>query len=35
MVQYEDEDGDRVVLATDADLIAAADHARSAGWKVL
>ncbi|KAL9247527.1 hypothetical protein vseg_020952 [Gypsophila vaccaria] len=34
-ILYEDEDGDQVVLATDADLVAAVDHARSAGWKGL
>ncbi|XP_074317205.1 CBS domain-containing protein CBSCBSPB1-like [Silene latifolia] len=34
-ILYEDEDGDRVVLATDVDLIAAVDHARSASWKGL
>ena len=32
-VQYEDEDGDKVVLASDDDLAAAVDHARLAGWK--
>lgn len=31
--QYEDEDRDKVVLATDDDLAAAVDHARMAGWK--
>nr|XP_016475898.1 PREDICTED: CBS domain-containing protein CBSCBSPB5-like isoform X2 [Nicotiana tabacum] len=30
---YEDEDHDKVVLASDSDLTAAVDHARSAGWK--
>ncbi|KAJ8426705.1 hypothetical protein Cgig2_020692 [Carnegiea gigantea] len=34
-ILYEDEDGDRVVLATDSDLVAAIDHARLAGWKGL
>ncbi|KAK9668915.1 hypothetical protein RND81_13G095600 [Saponaria officinalis] len=34
-ILYEDEDGDKVVLTTDVDLIAAVDHARSAGWKGL
>ncbi|KAH9611700.1 hypothetical protein KSS87_016071 [Heliosperma pusillum] len=34
-ILYEDEDGDKVVLATDGDLTAAVDHARSAGWKGL
>lgn len=32
-MQYEDEDGDKVVLASDDDLAAAVDHARMAGWK--
>ena len=32
-VQYEDEDRDKVVLASDDDLAAAVDHARLAGWK--
>uniref|UniRef100_A0ACD5XGM5 Uncharacterized protein n=1 Tax=Avena sativa TaxID=4498 RepID=A0ACD5XGM5_AVESA len=32
---YNDDEGDRVLLATDSDLIAAIEHARSAGWKVL
>ncbi|KAL0291626.1 UNVERIFIED_CONTAM: CBS domain-containing protein CBSCBSPB1 [Sesamum calycinum] len=32
---YEDEDGDKVVLASDGDLQAAVDHARLAGWKGL
>nr|XP_016475900.1 PREDICTED: CBS domain-containing protein CBSCBSPB5-like isoform X4 [Nicotiana tabacum] len=32
---YEDEDHDKVVLASDSDLTAAVDHARSAGWKGL
>ena len=34
-LQYEDEDGDKVVLATDSDLVAAVDHAKLAGWKVI
>lgn len=34
-ILYEDEDGDKVVLATDSDLAAAVDHAKSAGWKGL
>lgn len=33
-MQYEDEDQDKVVLASDDDLAAAVDHARLAGWKV-
>lgn len=32
-MQYEDEDRDKVVLASDDDLAAAVDHARLAGWK--
>ncbi|XP_030939244.1 CBS domain-containing protein CBSCBSPB5-like isoform X1 [Quercus lobata] len=32
---YEDEDQDKVVLASDSDLATAVDHARSAGWKGL
>ncbi|XP_076920533.1 CBS domain-containing protein CBSCBSPB5-like [Bidens hawaiensis] len=34
-ILYEDEDKDMVMLATDSDLIAAVEHARSAGWKGL
>ncbi|KAK3120180.1 hypothetical protein QOZ80_9AG0683100 [Eleusine coracana subsp. coracana] len=34
-ILYEDEDRDKVVLATDDDLAAAVDHARMAGWKGL
>ncbi|KAK6123745.1 hypothetical protein DH2020_042517 [Rehmannia glutinosa] len=34
-ILYEDEDKDKVVLASDSDLQAAVDHARLAGWKVL
>lgn len=34
-ILYEDEDGDRVILAADSDLVAAIDHARLAGWKGL
>lgn len=33
-MQYEDEDHDKVVLASDGDLAAALDHATLAGWKV-
>lgn len=33
-LQYEDEDHDKVVLASDSDLAAAVDHARMAGLKV-
>lgn len=32
---YEDEDHDKVILASDSDLAAAVEHARSAGWKGL
>ncbi|XP_044469822.1 CBS domain-containing protein CBSCBSPB3 [Mangifera indica] len=32
---YEDDEGDKVLLATDADLISAIGHARNAGQKVL
>ncbi|KAI3737431.1 hypothetical protein L2E82_27433 [Cichorium intybus] len=34
-IMYEDEDQDKIVLATDADLAAAVDHARLSGWKGL
>ncbi|KAK6924685.1 CBS domain, partial [Dillenia turbinata] len=34
-ILYEDEDHDKVVLASDGDLVAAVDHARLAGWKGL
>ncbi|KAA8542102.1 hypothetical protein F0562_023254 [Nyssa sinensis] len=34
-ILYEDEDSDKVILASDSDLAAAVDHARSAGWKGL
>ncbi|CAN4100563.1 unnamed protein product [Withania somnifera] len=34
-ILYEDEDHDKVVLASDSDLSVAADHARSSGWKGL
>ncbi|GFZ03776.1 CBS [Actinidia rufa] len=34
-ILYEDEDRDKVVLASDADLVAAVDHASLAGWKGL
>ncbi|XP_011073082.1 CBS domain-containing protein CBSCBSPB1 isoform X2 [Sesamum indicum] len=34
-ILYEDEDGDKVVIASDGDLQAAVDHARLAGWKGL
>ncbi|KAJ6830160.1 CBS domain-containing protein CBSCBSPB3-like [Iris pallida] len=32
---YEDDEGDKVLLATDGDLIGAVNHAKLAGWKVL
>lgn len=32
--QYEDDEGDRVLLSTDADLSGAVNHARISGWKV-
>ncbi|KAJ8641299.1 hypothetical protein MRB53_017993 [Persea americana] len=32
---YEDDEGDKVLLANDSDLVGAVGHARSAGWKVL
>ncbi|KAJ6339554.1 hypothetical protein OIU77_007500 [Salix suchowensis] len=34
-ILYEDEDHDKVVLASDGDLITAVEHARSAGLKSL
>ncbi|MQL81490.1 hypothetical protein Taro_013959 [Colocasia esculenta] len=34
-IMYEDEDQDKVVLASDSDLAVAVDHARLAGWKGL
>ncbi|KAK4766612.1 hypothetical protein SAY87_008254 [Trapa incisa] len=34
-ILYEDEDSDKVMLASDSDLAAAVEHARSAGWKGL
>jgi hypothetical protein len=34
-LQYEDEDHDKVILSSDSDLIAAVDHARQIGWKVM
>ncbi|KAL9271194.1 CBS domain-containing protein [Drosera capensis] len=34
-ILYEDEDHDKVVLASDSDLAAAVDHARLSGWKGL
>ncbi|CAA7396278.1 unnamed protein product [Spirodela intermedia] len=34
-ILYEDEDHDKVVLASDSDLAAAVEHARLAGWKGL
>uniref|UniRef100_A0ACD5XG07 Uncharacterized protein n=1 Tax=Avena sativa TaxID=4498 RepID=A0ACD5XG07_AVESA len=34
-ILYEDDDHDKVILSSDADLIAAVDHARQIGWKSL
>ncbi|GAA0160065.1 kinase modulator [Lithospermum erythrorhizon] len=34
-ILYEDEEHDKVVLASDSDLVAAVDHAKAAGWKGL
>lgn len=34
-ILYEDEDHDKILLASDSDLQAAIDHARSIGWKSL
>lgn len=34
-ILYEDEDHDKVILASDSDLAAAVDHARLIGWKSL
>lgn len=34
-IQYEDDEGDKVLLVTDGDLIAAVNHARSLGLKVI
>ncbi|KAI3688659.1 hypothetical protein L2E82_46397 [Cichorium intybus] len=34
-ILYEDEDGDKVVLSSDHDLVAAVEHARLVGWKGL
>ncbi|XP_076898509.1 CBS domain-containing protein CBSCBSPB5-like [Bidens hawaiensis] len=34
-ILYEDEDKDMVILETDSDLVAAVEHAKSAGWKGL
>lgn len=33
-LQYEDDEGDKVLLATDSDLVAAVNYARLAGLKV-
>ncbi|KVH98111.1 Cystathionine beta-synthase, core [Cynara cardunculus var. scolymus] len=33
LLTYEDEDHDKVILATDSDLAAAVEHARLSGWK--
>lgn len=34
-LQYEDDEGDQVLLVTDSDLVGAANNARSLGIKVL
>ena len=34
-ILYEDEDHDKVILASDSDLITAVEHARLSGWKGL
>lgn len=34
-MQYEDDEGDRVLMDTDNDLIGAVNHARLTGWKVI
>lgn len=34
-ILYEDEDHDKVILASDSDLIAAVEHAKALGWKGL
>ncbi|KAF3785363.1 CBS domain-containing protein [Nymphaea thermarum] len=34
-IMYEDEEHDKVLLASDSDLVAAVEHARLAGWKWL
>ncbi|CAN4085351.1 unnamed protein product [Withania somnifera] len=34
-ILYEDEDRDKVILASDSDLTAAVEHAKSSGWKGL
>lgn len=33
-MQYVDDEGDKVLLATDTDLVAAVNFARISGWKV-
>ena len=33
-LQYVDDEGDKVLLATDSDLVAAVNFARINGWKV-
>ncbi|XP_021818291.1 CBS domain-containing protein CBSCBSPB1-like isoform X2 [Prunus avium] len=33
-ILYEDEDRDKVILASDNDLVAAVEHAKQVGWKV-
>ncbi|ESQ43536.1 hypothetical protein EUTSA_v10016029mg [Eutrema salsugineum] len=34
-IMYKDEDNDKVILASDGDLVAAVEHAKSIGWKGL
>lgn len=34
VLQYMDDEGDRVLLSTDSDLVGAVNHAKLAGWKV-
>lgn len=34
-MQYEDDEGDRVLLASDDDLVSAVSHARAVGQKVV
>ncbi|KAJ6793771.1 CBS domain-containing protein CBSCBSPB3-like [Iris pallida] len=34
-LSYEDDEGDRVLLAIDTDLIGVVNHAKLAGWKVV
>lgn len=34
-LQYKDSEGDKVLLATNDDLVEAMNHAKSIGWKVI